>query len=51
MKTIKEWWEHLASDTKVIFVLLVVAMAAVVYFCGIKGNNDQNFWNEIEVTE
>lgn len=51
MSKIKEWWEHLANDTKVSIIAVVVAMAAVVYFCGFKGNNDQNFWNEIEVTE
>lgn len=44
MKMLKEWWEHLASDTKLIFVLLVVAMVAVVYYCGIKGNNQDNFY-------
>lgn len=44
MNKIKEWWQNLASDTKVIFVLLVVAILCVIWFCGIKGNNESNFY-------
>lgn len=41
---IKEWWLNLATDTKMVIVLLVVGIALVIWFCGIKGNNEQNFY-------
>lgn len=44
MNKIKEWWLSLASDTKVIFVLLIVGILCVIWFCGIKGNNQDNFY-------
>lgn len=44
MNKIKEWWLSLASDTKVIFVLLVVGICCVIWFCGVKGNNQDNFY-------
>lgn len=44
MSKFKEWWLNLASDTKVIFILLVVVILCVVWFCGVKGNNQDNFY-------
>ena len=44
MSKIKEWWLNLAKDTKVWIILFVVAILAVIYFCGVKGNNSENFY-------
>lgn len=44
MNKIKEWWLNLATDTKMVIVLLVVGIALVIWFCGIKGNNQDNFY-------
>lgn len=44
MSKIKEWWSSMATDLKVIIVLMVVGILAVVFFCGIKGNNSENFY-------
>lgn len=44
MSKIKEWWQNLATDLKVIIILMVVGILAVVFFCGVKGNNQDNFY-------
>lgn len=49
MSKFKEWWSQLATDLKVIIVLMVVGILAVVFFCGVKGNNQDNFYYKEKV--
>lgn len=49
MNKIKEWWLGLAKDTKFSIVLLVVVIAMVIWLCGIKGNNQDNFYYKKDV--
>lgn len=44
MENKNKWWKDLATDMRVYFVILIIGLLAVVYFCGIRGNNQDNFY-------
>lgn len=39
-------WKAQKNDMKVLYVLLVIAILLVIVFCGIFGNNEDNFWRK-----
>lgn len=47
---IKDFWSKLPLDSKVVYILLVVGILAVIWFCGIKGNNQENFYYKEKAT-